>query len=95
VNRPEICGILKEELATLQPFLKCCDVDTMTGMINAIADRICIKNVDPSTWRQGYYVTYKCPWCAGRLYEKDKYCSCPDCKEEISWAETEKEKEQT
>jgi hypothetical protein len=40
MNRPEICGILKDELTVLQPFLSGCNIDVMTKLINDIADRV-------------------------------------------------------
>lgn len=45
MNRPEICGILKEEFTALNPFLVDCDVDIVTKMINRVADRLEVKPV--------------------------------------------------
>lgn len=38
--KPQINGIVKEELTVLQPYLTGCNVELMTELINSISDRV-------------------------------------------------------
>jgi len=52
-------------------------------------DKKCI--IDPSTWHQGFNVSYECPHCRALVYDHRRVETCDQCKKGLDWSEIEKE----